>query len=242
MDLQLAGKRCLVSGASRGIGRAIALALHAEGAQVTAVARGQADLDTLPAEIEKVVADVATADGADRATAGGFDVVVCNVGKSFARSVQEMDDGDLERSLDANLWTAVRVAKRAIPAMIARGGGAILMISSIWGREAGGAPGYNATKAAVIAMAKAIARDHAKDNIRCNSLAPGSILFPGGGWDRKRVADPEGIAAFVARDLPFGRFGSPEEIADVATFLCSPRARWISGACVVVDGAQSHAF
>jgi 3-oxoacyl-[acyl-carrier protein] reductase len=242
VDLGLAGKSCLVSGASRGIGRAIALALAREGAHVTAVARGQADLDTLPAEIAKVVADVSTPEGATTAAAGAFDVVVCNAGKSFARTAQEMDDADVAKSLDANLWTAVRVAQRAIPAMAARGGGAILMISSIWGREAGGAPGYNAAKAAVIAMAKAMARDHAKDGIRVNSLAPGSVRFPGGGWDRRVTADPEGMAAFVARELPFGRFGTPEEIADVATFLCSPRARWISGACVVVDGAQSHSF
>jgi len=247
LDLQLSGKACLVSGASRGIGRAIAIALAREGARVTAVARGQDDLDALVRDLdggphETRVADVSTPEGAAIATAGAFDVVVCNVGKSFARTAQEMDEDDLARSLDANLWTAVRVAKRAIPAMAARGGGAILMIASIWGREAGGAPGYNTAKAAVIAMAKAMARDHAKDGIRVNSLAPGSILFPGGGWDRRRTADPAGIAAFVARDLPFGRFGAPEEIGDVAAFLCSPRASWISGACVVVDGAQSREF
>ena len=117
-----------------------------------------------------------------------------------------------------------------------------MLVSSIWGREAGGAPGYNVAKAGVIALAKALARDLAADGIRVNSVAPGSILFPGGGWDRKRQADPEGMAAFVARELPFGRFGTPEEVADVVTFLASPRAAWVSGACVVVDGGQSRAF
>jgi 3-oxoacyl-[acyl-carrier protein] reductase len=126
--------------------------------------------------------------------------------------------------------------------MRARGGGAIVLIASIWGREAGGAPSYNVAKAAEIALAKAMARDLARDQIRVNSVAPGSILFPGGGWERRQKADPEGIAAFVARELPFGRFGAPEEVADVVAFLCSPRARWIHGACVVVDGGQSHTF
>jgi 3-oxoacyl-[acyl-carrier protein] reductase len=253
MDLGLAGAACLIAGASRGIGRAIALGLAGEGARIAAVARGADDLAALAAELPggphaTVVADVSTADGADAAVAGavaalgGLDVVVCNAGKSFARTAQEMDDADLARSLDANLWTAARVAKRSVPHLAARGGGAIVMISSIWGREAGGAPGYNTAKAAVIALAKALARDHAKDGIRVNSVAPGSILFPGGGWARRQAADPEGIADFVARDIPAGRFGTPEEVADVVTFLCSPRARWINGACVVVDGCQSRAF
>jgi 3-oxoacyl-[acyl-carrier protein] reductase len=87
-----------------------------------------------------------------------------------------------------------------------------------------------------------MARDLAKDNIRVNSVAPGSVLFPGGGWERRQKADPAGIAAFVERELPFARFGTPEEIADVVTFLVSPRAGWVAGACVVVDGCQSRSF
>lgn len=253
MDLGLTGKLCLVSGASRGIGRAIAHALAREGAQVAAVARGQPDLDALLGELPgtghaAIVADVATADGADAAIArsvaalGGLDVVVTNVGKSFARDVAAMDDADLARSLDMNLWSAARVAQRAVPHLIARGGGSITMIASIWGREAGGAPAYNAAKAAVIALAKAMARDYAKHAIRVNSIAPGSILFPGGGWDRRRIADPEGIADFVRRELPFGRFGTPEEVADAVAFVASPRAQWITGSCLPVDGGQGHAF
>lgn len=253
MDLELSGKRTLVAGASRGIGRAIALGLAREGARVCAVARGADGLAALAAELPgaghaTVVADVVTAAGASAAVdgavaaLGGLDVVVCNVGKSFARTVAEMDDDDLARSLDMNLWSSARVARRAIAPLAAAGGGAIVLVSSIWGREAGGSPGYNVAKAGVIALGKALARDLAAQHIRVNTIAPGSILFPGGGWDRRQQADPAGIAAFVARELPFGRFGTPEEVADVAVFLASARARWITGACVVVDGGQSRAF
>ena len=253
MDLELAGKLCLVSGASRGLGRAIAHALAREGARIAAIARGQAGLDALLGELPghghaAIAADVATADGATAAVdgcvqaLGGIDVVVTNVGKSFARDAAAMDDADLAGSLDLNLWSAARVAQRAVPHLVARGGGSITMIASIWGREAGGAPAYNAAKAAVIALGKAMARDYAKHAIRVNSVAPGSILFPGGGWERRKLADPEGIADFVKRELPFGRFGTPEEVADVVAFLASPRARWITGSCVPVDGGQGRAF
>jgi 3-oxoacyl-[acyl-carrier protein] reductase len=253
MDLELAGKLCLVSGASRGIGRAIAHALAREGGRVAAIARGRAELDALLAELPgtghaAVAADVATADGATAAVEGcvhalgGVDVVVTVVGKSFARDAAAMDDADLAKSLDTNLGSAAWVAQRAAPHLAARGGGSITMIASIWGREAGGAPGYNTAKAAVIALAKALARDYAKLGIRVNSIAPGSILFPGGSWERRQNADPAGIAELVQRELPFGRFGTPEEVADVVAFVASARARWVTGACIPVDGGQGRAY
>jgi 3-oxoacyl-[acyl-carrier protein] reductase len=114
------------------------------------------------------------------------------------------------------------------------------MIASIWGRESGGRMTYNVVKAAEISLAKAMAQQLAKDNIRVNSVAPGSILFEGGTWDRRQKADPDGIAEFVRRELPFGRFGRSDEVGAAVAFLASPRASWISGACVTVDGCQSR--
>jgi 3-oxoacyl-[acyl-carrier protein] reductase len=252
MDLGLAGKTALVTGSSRGIGRAIALALAREGCRVALCARGGADLDAAVkesgAQAIGLLGDVTTPAGVDAIARGatdafgGVDILVNNVGGSGARHFDAVDDADLAAALDRNVWPAFRMSRALVPQMKQRGGGAIVMIASIWGREGGGAPSYNVAKAAEISLAQAMARDLAKDGIRVNSVAPGSILFPGGGWERRQKADPAGIADFVARELPFGRFGKPEEVANVVTFLASPRASWVSGACYVVDGCQSRSF
>jgi 3-oxoacyl-[acyl-carrier protein] reductase len=258
MDLGLEDKVALVTGASRGIGRATALALAAEGARVVMCARGTGDLDVAVEEVRArgrsqaaalgIVADVTTPAGAaavvDAAVRGygALDVVVNNVGGSGARDFAGADDADLQVVLDRNLFPALRVSRAALPHLRARGEGLIVMIASVYGREAGGGPSYNVAKAAEISLAKAMARDLARHRIRVVSVAPGSILFPGGSWDRRQQADPDGIAAFVAREIPSGRFGRPEEVADVVAFLCSARAAWITGACIPVDGGQSRAF
>jgi 3-oxoacyl-[acyl-carrier protein] reductase len=255
MDLGLSGKSVVVTGSSRGIGRAIAVALGREGCRVALCARGAADLAAAVSEVRAaggeavgLEADVTTEAGVTAVTDGavaafgGVDILVNNVGGSGARTFDATDDADLRAILDRNLWPAFRLSRALIPRMKARGGGAILMITSVWGREAGGGPSYNVAKAAEMSLAKAMARDLARDNIRVNSVAPGSVLFPGGGWERRQKADPAGIAAFVERELPFGRFGTPAEIADVVAFVVSPRASWISGACISVDGCQSRAF
>ena len=254
MDLGLVGKVALVTGSSRGIGRGIASKLVEEGADVVFCARGAEALDEAVAAAtggggaHGVVADVATEEGAaavvDVAVSvfGGLDIVVNNVGGSGASTFDGLDTEDLDAVLRKNVVPSVLVSRAALPVLRARGGGVITMVASIFGRELGGGPGYNLAKAAEISLAKTMARDLAQDSIRVFSVSPGSVLFPGGSWERRQQEDPEGIMAFVQREIPWGRFGTVDEIADVVTFLVSPRASWVVGTSVVIDGGQSRSF
>jgi 3-oxoacyl-[acyl-carrier protein] reductase len=256
MDLHLTDKIALITGSSRGLGLAGAKALAAEGARVCICARGEERLAEAAREVEAVAgsrdrvlavqADVSTADGVDLVirrtveTFGGVDILVNNVGRAGGTDIVTTTDDEWQAAFDETLFPAIRASRAAVPHMKARGGGVILMIASIWGRESGGRMTYNAVKAAEISLAKAMAQQLAPHNIRVNSIAPGSILFPGGSWHKRQQADPEGIAEFVKRELPFGRFGRAEEVGDVIAFLASPRASWISGASITVDGCQSR--
>ena len=254
MDLGLAGKVAVVTGSSRGIGRGIATRLVEEGADVVLCARGAEALDEAvggaggPGRARGLVVDVSTPEGAaavvDGAVSafGGLDIIVSNVGGSGARTIDDMDAADLQSVLEKNLFPALHLTRAALPALRARGGGVIALIASIWGREGGGSPSYNVAKAAEISLAKAMAADLAKEQIRVLSVAPGSTHFPGGSWERRQREDPEGIAAFVERELPWKRFGTVDEIADVVAFLVSGRASWVVGTCVTVDGGQSRSF
>ena len=254
MDLGLTGKVALVTGSSRGIGRGIAVRLVEEGVDVVFCARGEEGLGEAvaavsgPGQAHGIVADVTTAEGAvavvDGAVQvfGGLDIVVNNVGGSGARTIDDLDVADLDDVLGRNLVPALAVSRAALPVLRKRGGGVIALIASIWGREGGGSPSYNVAKAAEISLAKAMASDLAKDEIRVLSVAPGSTLFPGGSWERRVRDDPEGMASFVERELPWGRLGTVDEVADVVAFLVSPRASWVVGTCVVVDGGQSRSF
>jgi 3-oxoacyl-[acyl-carrier protein] reductase len=258
MDLGLKDKIAVVTGSSRGIGLATATALAKEGCRVCLCARTEGQLleavkevsavAASPQHVIAVQADVMTADGAqqvvDRAAAafGGVDILVNNVGGGGGGGLLDTPDQEWQAAVDQTLFPAIRMSRLAVPHMQRRGGGVITMIASIWGREAGGRMTYNAVKAAEISLAKSLAQQLAPSNIRVNSVAPGSILFEGGSWWKRQQADPAGIAEFIRRELPFGRMGKPEEVGDVVAFLCSDRARWISGTSVVVDGGQSRAF
>jgi 3-oxoacyl-[acyl-carrier protein] reductase len=260
MDLGLTDKIAIVTGSSKGLGLATARALVEEGCRVTICARGEAALADAaaalttpgtahgPARVLAVSADLATAAGVETVVArtvetfGGLDILVNNVGVAKGAGIVDTSDADWQASFDQTLFPAVRASRLAVPLMRKRSGGAIVMIASIWGRESGGRMTYNAVKAAEISLAKAMAQQLARDNIRVNSVAPGSIRFPGGSWDRRVQEDPEAMDEFVRQELPFGRFGRPEEVGAVVAFLVSARASWISGASVTVDGCQSRSL
>ena len=256
MDLGLTDKVAIITGSSRGLGLATARALAAEGCRVCICARGPDGLREAGADVEAsakrrdvvlpVEADVSTANGVELVVNrtlekfGGLDILVNNVGRATGGDIAETSDAEWQAALDETLFPAIRASRLAVPHMKARGAGSIIMIASIWGRESGGRMTYNAVKAAEISLAKAMAQQLAPFNIRVNSVAPGSIMFPGGSWHKRQQADPKGMEEFVKRDLPFGRFGRADEVANVVTFLASDRASWISGASITVDGCQSR--
>jgi 3-oxoacyl-[acyl-carrier protein] reductase len=256
MDLSLSDKVAIVTGSSRGLGLASARALVAEGCRVCICARGSERLAEAAIEVDAaarkpnmvlaVQADVSTEAGVDLVigrtveTFGRLDVLVNNVGRAAGAGVLDTSDAEWQAAFDETLFPAIRASRAAVPHLRQAGGGVILMIASIYGREAGGRMTYNAVKAAEISLAKSLAQQLAPLNIRVNSIAPGSILFPGGSWHKRQQAEPEAIADFIRRELPFGRFGRPEEVGTIVAFLASPRASWISGASIVVDGCQSR--
>jgi 3-oxoacyl-[acyl-carrier protein] reductase len=254
MDLGLNDKVALITGSSRGLGLACARSLAGEGCRVMLTARGADALAKAVGDLQTVVGapavssyagDLATEVGVSRAIEaavaqfGALDILVNNMGLARGGDLLQTTDAEWQEAIDQTLMPAVRATRLAVPHMRRRGGGVIVFITSIWGRESGGRMTYNAVKAAETSLAKSLAQQLAPDNIRAVSVAPGSILFPGGSWHRRQEADPKGIAEFVKRELPFGRFGRAKEVGDVVAFLASPRASWVSGASVVVDGCQS---
>lgn len=253
MDLGLHGKNAVVTGGSRGIGRAIAAGLVAEGANVAICARGQDGLDDALAALRAGgstvfgrVADV-TSQGAvaafmeDSAAAlGGLDILINNVGGSKGKGLMESSDEEWFGTFDLNLFHAVRAARCAVPHMRQRGGGSIVTISSISGYKAAPGSQYGCAKAAEIFLSAALAMELAPDRIRANTVCPGSILFPGGGWAAYQERDPAGFRQFETEEFPLGRLGTAEEVARAVVFVASPAGSWINGALIPVDGGQQQ--
>ncbi len=258
MDLGLRDKVVVVTGGSRGLGLGIAGALAREGCRLAICARGEEDLAAAARELEAehgaqvltVPLDITAPDAAERllgATAGrfgGVDVVVNNAGGGRRKPFAETTEEDWTELVELNLRAHVRMSRAAVPHLRARGGGVILFIASIWGRESGpsGLSLYVTTKSAVISLAKSMAQELAADGIRVLSVAPGSIRFPGGSWDRRAKEEPEAMAEFVRESIPLGRFGRREELADLVAFLVSPRASLLTGASINADGGQSKSL
>ena len=264
MDLELRGKKVLLVGASRGIGLATARCFAVEGCRLAMVARDGGRLAAAVAEVGRIRAETVGEHGSDgvvgmpgdatvdddagrvvRETTdrlGDIDVLVNVVGGARGDPGITAPEADWDAALQANLRAAVRMTRLVAPAMRERKDGVIVNVASIFGREWGGAASYNAAKAALIGYTKSCARDLAPHGVRVNAVAPGSVLFPGGSWDRRRKSDPAAIEDFVAREMPLGRFGRPEEIASVIVFLASPRASLVIGACLNVDGGQSRSL
>ncbi len=249
MNLGLQDRVAAVTGGSRGLGYAIAESLLAEGCRVAICARDQARLDTaantLGHDVFAKRADVAIAGEVEafiEAAAshfGALDILVHNAGGGGGAGL-ESPDAEFTQTLEVNALAGLRAARAAVPFMRRQHRGRIIFIASVWGRESGGRTGYNMAKAAEISLAKSLSRELAKDNILVNSVAPGSLMFPGGGWERRKRADPEGMAAYVKSEMPLGRFGTPEEVAAVVTFLASDRASLVTGATWSVDGGMSR--
>jgi 3-oxoacyl-[acyl-carrier protein] reductase len=248
MDYGIEGKVGLVTGGTKGIGLGIAHALAAEGVKVAVAARTESDVKRTAQALAGlgVVADLLTDAGCRRAVSetetvlGPVDILINNLGLRAGSSWADTGPAEFESAFAGNVGVSVRMTQLVLPGMLTRGWGRVVVISSVWGRESGGAPAYNAAKAAEMSFTTSLAREVASKGVTVNSIAPGSILWEGGGWHRRQQADPEGIAAFVRSELPLGRFGTVDEVARVVTFVCSRQASLVNGACIAVDGGQSR--
>jgi 3-oxoacyl-[acyl-carrier protein] reductase len=253
MDLQLNGKVAMVTGASRGLGRAMAQALAAEGVRLSICARGADTLEQVAVQLQNDgaqvlaraldICDPAAAKAWTEATVGqfgGIDILVNNAGGARVGTLNQVSDEAWQQAFELNFFSGVRLARLCAAEMEKRGEGSIINISSIYGREAGGPLSYNASKAALISFTKMLARELAPRHVRVNSVAPGSILYPGGTWERVFRENPAFEKDFISHDFPAGRLGRPEEVAYAVLMLASPRASWITGTCLPVDGAQGR--
>lgn len=254
MDLGLQGKTVLITGASRGIGQAIALVCAAEGANIAMCARGEDQLQqacdlimkTAPTQVYAEAADVTRQEEIERfvaasvRTLGGIDVVVNNVGGARGKGLVASTDEEWMGTFDLNIFHTVRVTRATLPYMQQRGGGSVVIISSISGYKPSLSTQYGTAKAAEIFLAHTLALELAPLRIRVNTICPGSVFFAGGGWQQTQQRAPERFGQFEAQEFPFGRLGTPEEIARVVAFVASPAAFWINGAMIPVDGGQQQ--
>ena len=253
MELGLVGKRILITGASRGIGAAIAERFLEEGSTVVIVSRGSPQLFDLEKELQgkfdksRIIAETCDCTDAKSLTDlheridkkfGGIDVVVANIGDGRSVPNALPDDEQWKKAWNTNFESGLLTTRTFLP-MLQGSNGCLLFISSITAMEALGAPvDYSTAKTAISALAKNMARKLAKE-VRVNVLAPGNVLFTGGSWDEKIKQDPERVKKIIESTVPMNRFGTPNEMADAAVYLCSARATFITGSTLLVDGGQT---
>lgn len=251
MQLDLCGKTALVTGSSKGIGWAIAQALHAEGCRVALNSRNTADLSAATAQLAGsigVAGDVTRPEEAQRIVAetlaafGRLEILVCNVGSG--RSVPPGDESadEWQRVFALNLWSTTNTVEAASDALAASKG-VVVCISSICGLEViPGAPvTYSAAKAALHAYVRGIARPLGKQGVRINAVAPGNIVFEGSVWSRKLAEDAGAVQAMLGREVALASLGTPAQVADLVAWLASPRAEFATGGVYVLDGGQVRA-
>jgi len=247
MELELNGKACIVTGASRGIGAVTARMLVEEGANVLTVSRGGADLEldlTAPDAADRVV-------GECKRRHGGVDVLVNNAGTSHAKALDELTDEDWRSQWELHVMAPMHLMRSAAPLMARRGGGRIVNVSSSSGKRPSLTyPAYSVTKAAELSLSRVFADAWAREGILVNAVTPGPVRTPlwmaeGGLADQaasaKGISREEALAA-AREKIPLGRFGSEEEIAAVIVFLCSRRASNVTGAAWSVDGGSVPVF
>jgi 2-deoxy-D-gluconate 3-dehydrogenase len=247
--MRLDGKAAMVTGAGKGLGRAIALGLARAGADVALVSRTRKDLDSLAAEITAlgraalvIVADVTRSAEVDAAVAqavtrfGRLDVLVHSAGGSLRKPSLELTDADWDGLIAANLTSTFLVCRAAGKVMTGQGSGSIINIASAAGLRGRptNAP-YSAAKAGVINLSRALAMEWAKLGVRVNVLAPGRFLTP---LTQVEMSNPDAYAAFV-KQVPLGRIGRPEELEEIAVWLASEASAFVTGSVLVIDGGQT---
>lgn len=257
MDLGIRNKIALITGGSKGLGRAAALSLAREGVRVVICARTVETLESTVAELRSltdtaagVIADLMDPDAPRQLhqqvldAVGPVDILVNNVGGVLSRTnFAGTSTDDFKRTFDLNLFGAFELCKLTVPHMLEQQWGRIINIASIYGREYGGVISYMSSKAALIAASKHLAIELAGQGITVNSVAPGSILFPGGVWARFQQTQPADVVQkFIEQNLPAGKFGAPEPVGDLVAYLASQNAWLLTGTCINIDGGQSRSL
>tara|TARA_Y100000590_G_scaffold468829_1_gene653356 strand:- start:88 stop:861 length:774 start_codon:yes stop_codon:yes gene_type:complete len=256
MDLGLKDKVAIVTGSSRGLGFACAYSLGMEGAQVVLCGRNEEQLKTALSNLHNngisavgITIDITQAEDVEKLydfTMQSYkqvDILINNVGGSIgSTSFENLSDDEWSRSLDLNLFGTIRLTRLVVPQMKDRNWGRIICIGSIFGREYGGSMTYMTSKAALTAFTKHLSMQLAPFNVLVNTVHPGSIAHPGGGWQKRLDEDPEGMRLFITNNLPLGRFGKSNELGDFVCFLASERASLITGTAYNIDGGQSKSL